>query len=353
MDQAIEKESSSLLYTCSFVPEEIIMSLGFMPRRLIPSTSQTINDSYLHPNTCRLIKNYLAAGFKQKSDGNAGIILANSCDGIRKLYDVWKDLIPETPPFFLDVPKKTDPDSVNFFASELRRLTHKLEHDLSSSIPATTENLNAAIKTCNVVRRQMATAFDLQNKAIPLASGHEIFKLCQAQMTSNNGNFEQVTEYMVTMSEDHTSSLTGKRFILSGSVMADPTIISLIEGYGAIVVALDICNGARHYENLVEEDRADSFQSLAKRYLNKESCARINDFEARFERLRRLVKEKKADGVLYSPAKFCELFQFDVPLLHKRCKEAGIPLLILENDCEWKNLGQVKTRIEAFLEMTS
>jgi len=125
----------------------------------------------------------------------------------------------------------------------------------------------------------------------------------------------------------------------------------MIEDAGGRVVAIDTCLGARHYDGLVAENASDPMRAVAERYLTKASCARMEGIEERVERLKRLAADSGADGVIYSLVKFCDTHLYDVPSMQDACRRAGIPFLFLENDYEWSGLGQMKTRVEAFLAM--
>ena len=79
--------SRTVLFTCSYVPEEIITAAGFVPRRVLPDAAPSDADGYVHPNTCGLLKSLLATGLAAKPGEAAGIVFANSCDGARRLYE--------------------------------------------------------------------------------------------------------------------------------------------------------------------------------------------------------------------------------------------------------------------------
>ena len=83
MNRAIESGPQSILYTCSYVPEEIILASGFQPRRFLPEGCST--DASVHPNTCGYVKSMLEAALEGKASEAAGIIIANSCDAMRRL----------------------------------------------------------------------------------------------------------------------------------------------------------------------------------------------------------------------------------------------------------------------------
>jgi benzoyl-CoA reductase/2-hydroxyglutaryl-CoA dehydratase subunit BcrC/BadD/HgdB len=117
------------------------------------------------------------------------------------------------------------------------------------------------------------------------------------------------------------------------------------------VAALDLCIGARHYDTLVDEDTADPFKALAKRYLTRTPCARMMGFEEQYLHLQELCGQFAAQGIICSHVKYCDPLLYHLPLIEQRLREQGIPFLALENDYTWDDLGQTKTRVETFIAM--
>ena len=64
----------------------------------------------------------------------------------------------------------------------------------------------------------------------------------------------------------------------------------------------------------------------------------------------RLAKEYKADGVIHYNLQFCHTYANEAYLVEKRLEKEGIPVLRIETDYSSEDAGQLKTRIEAFLE---
>jgi benzoyl-CoA reductase/2-hydroxyglutaryl-CoA dehydratase subunit BcrC/BadD/HgdB len=169
-------------YTCSYVPEEIILAAGLDPRRVIPEARPSEADAYMHPNTCYYVKSLLASGLAEAGSGTDAIVFANSCDGMRRLNDVWKEYVEAVPAFFIDVPKKRDPASIDFLASELRRFADNLEEAFPGS-RVTDESLGEAIGVCNNVRLLMDEVFRLQgdeNSGIYKAMKTRASRACQS-----------------------------------------------------------------------------------------------------------------------------------------------------------------------------
>ncbi|MDY6833456.1 MAG: 2-hydroxyacyl-CoA dehydratase family protein, partial [Chloroflexota bacterium] len=80
-------------------------------------------------------------------------------------------------------------------------------------------------------------------------------------------------------------------------------------------------------------------------------CARMTGLEQRFQQVKELIQQYAIDGVVYSVVRLCDQHLWDAPYFEERLDAEGVPLLVLENEYLWHNIGQIRTRIEAFVEM--
>ena len=338
-------------FACSYVPEEIVMAAGLHPRRMIPQARPSEADPYLHPNTCGYIKSLLASLIAAGDSEMGGFVFVNSCDSMRRLHDIWNAHAGTVPRFFIEVPKKRDPDSIDFFASELRRFATSLEEQIPGA-RLTDDSLRAAIKACNHVRRLVQEILLRQRDGSLTVSGSAVFNLCLEEGTSDKTIFAENLRAIVE-GAGRTASAMGPRVVLTGNAIHQPDLLTLIEDAGGAVVGLDTCTAGRHQDRLVVENSDDPVRALAERYLLRAPCARMEGLEERFQYLRDLVIDSKADGIVYSMTKFCDAHAYDVPMMHDGFREAGIPFLFVENNYEWVGLEQTRTRIEGFFEMLS
>lgn len=342
-----ESKPLTAAYACSYVPEEIILAAGMLPKRLIPRARPAHADGSIYPNTCHYIKSLLVEGLSGTISADL-FIIANSCDGMRRLHDLWGEYVKSVPALFLDVPKRKDTDSIDFFSSELRALAGKLERQ-AGGVSVADVRLNEAIAACNHVRTLMheverrqaqpnsdvdvAAAFDLYREAARLHPFEAARKL----------------ENFLSVLRQKTSGCENSRVIVAGNVINRPDLLELVQSAGGRVTAIDTCLGARHFDGLVQEDSPDPLRALAERYLTKASCPRMEGIAERAARLQQMAADSHAGGIIYSTVKFCDPHLYDVPFLQDYFQEVGIPFLHLENDYEWSGLSQMQVRVEAFL----
>ena len=148
---------------------------------------------------------------------------------------------------------------------------------------------------------------------------------------------------------------TAPRILISGSPMAIPNwkLHHLIESAGAVVVCEESCIGTRAFSDLVDESGKTldtQLKNISDRYMNIH-CACFTPNDERLDDVVRLAKEYKADGVIHYNLQFCHTYANEAVKMEKTLEKAGIPLLRIETDYSDEDAGQLRTRIDAFLEM--
>jgi benzoyl-CoA reductase/2-hydroxyglutaryl-CoA dehydratase subunit BcrC/BadD/HgdB len=64
-----------------------------------------------------------------------------------------------------------------------------------------------------------------------------------------------------------------------------------------------------------------------------------------------MVEDYQVDGIIYHVLKGCIIYDFEIHRVERVMKEKGIPLLRVETDYNPEDVEQLRTRIEAFIEM--
>jgi benzoyl-CoA reductase/2-hydroxyglutaryl-CoA dehydratase subunit BcrC/BadD/HgdB len=145
------------------------------------------------------------------------------------------------------------------------------------------------------------------------------------------------------------------RILITGTPMAIPNwkLHHIIETAGAAVVVEELCTGTRYFENLVDESATTiegQVRALAERYM-KTNCACFTPNPGRIEDVVRLAKEYNVDGIIDTNLQFCNLYSTESYLVKQKLDELGIPVLHIETDYSENDFEQLRTRVEAFLEI--
>ena len=137
-----------------------------------------------------------------------------------------------------------------------------------------------------------------------------------------------------------------------GSLLDDPKYLEVIENLGGLVVNDLLCFGTSTFWSSVDEKSHDPLEALARYHLNERiPCMRmVGRYSSRLDFIKDIVKTFKVDGVICERIKFCDIWGSESVLLKHSLHELDIPILVLEREYLTSGLGQLKTRVQAFLE---
>ena len=136
------------------------------------------------------------------------------------------------------------------------------------------------------------------------------------------------------------------------SVMGNWKVHHLAESSGAAIVADESCTGIRYFEHLVDEAAPGldaQLTAIADRYL-KTNCSCFTPNNERLDDVKRLARDFKVDGVLQYVLQYCHTYNVEAMRVDAALKTAGIPSLKIVTDYSEEDSGQLRTRVEAFLE---
>ena len=143
------------------------------------------------------------------------------------------------------------------------------------------------------------------------------------------------------------------RILITGCPIGGATekVIRAVEDNGGVVVTYENCSGAKSIDKLVDEDNPDVYDALARRYLNI-GCSVMTPNPNRLELLGRLIDEYKVDGVVEMTLQACHTYNVETLAIRRFVNEKkGLPYINVETDYSQADIGQLNTRIAAFIEM--
>jgi benzoyl-CoA reductase/2-hydroxyglutaryl-CoA dehydratase subunit BcrC/BadD/HgdB len=346
---------------CVFVPEEIVWAAGGIPIGLCAGTQFSIPaaEAVLPRNTCPLIKS--SFGFKiaricpyvQVSDLIVG---ETTCDGKKKMYEILSEYAPV---YVMDVPNKKSKKGRELWLEEVKIFKDVIEKLTGKKVTAA--NLRQAIAMVNERRRAFQRLSNLRKASPAPISGKDALLATQVSFYDDAKREIQMVNALCDELDKRVKAGQGvapasaPRILISGSPMAIPNwkLHHIIETAGAVVVCEESCTGTRFFSDLVEETDgsvSDQLKAIADRYLNIH-CACFTPNEERLDDIVRLAKEYGAYGVIHYNLQFCHTYATEAARVEKRLEAEGIPLLRIETDYSDEDSGQLKSRVEAFLEM--
>lgn len=343
-----DKKRPLVGWTCTYLPLEILEAGGLGAYRVLPEPSSEKADAYLDPNFCSLIKALLGSAVEGKYSFLSGIIVVNTCDGMRRLYDAWQFYCPPGFGYLLDLPRVIRNSSLTWFKQSLEELITHIEEHFQVNI--TGERLTTALEQANATRGLLNRLFSLQGKGDPPLGYGDILDIIVQRWRQPREVFNRALELFITRLESlERIPPKGPNIMVVGSPLDGSPLVRLVEDLGGKVVDSDLCTGGRFVEEIPLSP--DPLTALARGYLEKTPCARMNDTEARISRLKGKLKNSSAQGVIYSSLKFCDPYLYEWPALHETLRQMDIPSLFIEWDYTGRISGGVRTRVQAFLEM--
>ena len=147
---------------------------------------------------------------------------------------------------------------------------------------------------------------------------------------------------------------SAKRILVTGCPIGGvlDKVVNSIENNGGAVVCFENCGGIKPVRSLVDENSDDIVKAIADRYLNI-GCSIMSPNLKRTEMLSDLLKEFRIEGVIEVVLQACHTYNVETRAVKKLVNDAGLPYMALETDYSKSDLGQIKTRISAFIEMIS
>ncbi len=343
---------------CTYFPQEVAMAMGAATVSLCSTSDETIAEAEkeLPKNLCPLIKS--SYGFA-KTDKcpffyfSDVVVGETTCDGKKKMYELMGEF-KET--YIMELPNTQREDALNLWRNEMIRFKEYLEEKFNVTI--TEDDIRQAIKTNNEARLALRRLYQVMRHDPAPISGYDLFKvLYGSTFKFNRGLIAGEVNALVDKIEKEYAE--GKmqpkkpRILVTGCPIGGATekVIRAIEDNGGIVVTYENCGGAKSIDKLVDEDDPDVYGALAKRYLNI-GCSVMTPNPNRLELLGRLIDEYKVDGVVEMTLQACHTYNVETFGIRRFVnEEKKLPYINVETDYSQADIGQLNTRITAFLEM--
>lgn len=333
---------------CSYVPVEIVHSMGILPVRLWGRADDVDEaDSLMQPFICPPVRHLMALGLEGSYDFLDGLVHCYTCDATCGLYNIWARNM--RPGFFhlISLPYMDIAESRRYARAEFESFISGLEAFAGREFSP--DGLQRSVDLYAGARSLISEAYRLKSSGVPLdyADVHRM-SLCLHTLP---------LETTLPLLEDCLEEARGmepetggrKRILLSGSVLFDTDLVEFVESNGGTIVADDTCFGRRLVKDNPGE-APDPLDALTAYYLGRTPCASRADFPARRAALLEAVERFEVEAVMFVHQKFCDPHLSDHPFMKEVLSEAGVPSMQLELEGESFN-SQIRTRVEGFLEM--
>lgn len=345
---------------CSFTPVEILDAAGLHSVNLCGTSDKTIinSESDLPKNLCPLIKSSYGAAISDKSGYTyfSDIIIGETtCDGKKKMYELLSELKDI---HIMQLPQGIDRSySSLMWEKEVRLLIKILEEKFGIEI--TEEKLRKSTSFRNKFRSLYDELLKLSKLEPPAITGFDLYKILEGYRFNFDldEEYKQLEELIHKIKKKYEEGVRpvdnkAKRILITGCPLGGvlDKVINTIESSDGVVVCFDNCGGIKPIRNKVDENSDDIVKAISDRYLNI-GCSVMTPNPKRMELLPELVEEFKVDGVIEVILQTCHPYSIESREVKKLITDTGIPYMALETDYSESNIGQIKTRIAAFMEI--
>lgn len=328
-------------YTCSYVPEELIISAGLQPYRVpnIGANMSALVPSFVCPFASATLETML-----RLEDFFSGFVIAHTCDPMWRLYDILKKKISK-PLFLLRVPHNTDNElSLDFFRMELIRFKKFLEKNFEAKI--NNGALFSSIELCNESRDLLKSIYVLNSGGKYKINAFDRFHLVLASMWMPKPEYNAQIK---ALNFNDGETYGNVRLHLNGTAIYDLVLIKTIEESGGFAASDDLCTGSRYFWSNVEKSE-DPISALSHRYLKRTPCPSQAPLEQRLEYINFMIKEFKVQGVITFAERFCDPILYDSVHIRNMLTKNGIPTMVIDYENPAQEIARIKTRVEAFIE---
>jgi len=350
--------------TCIHAPEELIYAMGATPVRLCNGSYHydQIGGDFMPAKSCSLVKATLGMLSSENAVPRVGkldlVVNPTTCDQKKKASAMIEGMGYKVYDLELPPAKESEESrlywqrSVRQFAARLRELTgNKLTRKNLKGAMARTARAQTAFRTLHNFRKSSPAVF----------LGKDAFLVTNAFFFDD---IERWTEAVEQLNAElaqrqqagfQAAQRKAPRILFTGSPPIFPNLKLplLIEEAGGVVVADETCSANRMLYDMTAVDEwlvNDMVDGLADRYLKPCTCPIFTRNDDRQRRLLELAESFAVDGVVYQAFAGCQVYEMEQRSIADALNAKGIPMLYVETDYSPDDVGQLSTRVEAFLE---
>ena len=362
---AREQGKKCVSYICENSPEPLLNLDGcFSVRLRAPRTgSMEMATYYMTSFLCEYSRALLERAIEGGFNFSDCLIAPDGCSMINRCaenMELLHTMDKGKEHFFyehMEIPMKADDNGLNLYVLQCKNhiLTPLKEH---FGIDVSDAAIRKAVAEHNRVCELIRAIGEFRKGDKPTITGYEYSVITMATYAAPKAmlidKLEETLEELKTREPDVKSPYR-VRVALVGSEIDDPDFIKLVEETGAFVCVDRYCYGSfPGRDPIILTDDEDALTQICRQYMYRGQCPRYMNTAKLLERrsyVDELAKEYAADGILYEQVKFCDPWAYDRMLgSHIMRNEYGYPVLSIDRPYTVSGIGQLRTRIQAFIE---
>ncbi len=362
--ESIERDGVRVGTTCIHAPEELIYALGATPVRLCNGSYHydQIGADFMPAKSCSLVKATLGMLSSPNAIPRLGrldlIVNPTTCDQKKKSSAMMAGMGHTVYDLELPPAKESEQSRV-YWQRSVREFALRL-HELTGK-KLTRKNLMAAMARTGRAQAAFRALHNFRRQAPSLILGKDVFLVTNAYFFADIDDWIDAVEKLnAELAARQAAGFCAAqkkapRILFTGSPPIFPNLKLplVIEQSGGVVVADETCSANRMLYDMTSVDEwlvNDMVDSLADKYLKPCTCPIFTNNDDRIRRLLELAKGFAADGVVYQTFAGCQVYEMEQKSVGEVLNREGIAMLYVETDYSHDDMGQLSTRIEAFIE---
>ena len=351
-----EKEKKPVAgYFCNTVPEELLLACGVHPVRLCSADSHCAEcgEEAIPGDICPMVKAACGDFFHDFNRMMDLLIIPATCDGRVKLAEILSPVAKDI--YFIDIPRNTDYlENVNIWEKEYTKFFDYLKSKFKVK-PARREILDACIQTKERTR-MYRKIYEARAKKPGIMNAFDYFIMANSSFFLSPAEWTEKASLLYGEISGREQEPGRKKILLAGSPVVFPNfkILDILGDAGCCVSADVVCSAyGRLYDpvEIDEETESGIIRALSLKYVAPSICPCFVGIDKLINTVLDSVERYGLDGVIYYNIRLCQVFEMASGVLRSVLKDRDIPFLFLKTDFSKEDTGQLKTRVEAFMEM--
>lgn len=336
-------------YFCTYTPVEMVHAAGFVPARILGGGRPIERAAALTPTfLCPYMRQALERALRGEYGFLEGVVQGYTCDVACGMLNIWELNVPGQIYHAVPLPYVDSPEARTFLRAALGELAEKL-NGIGGRM--NDENLAASLDLYEAIRKRSLELYERRFEGRLPLSAAELLTVVQAGLVTPPEDYLPMLEDLAaSLEEVPRKEGKGVPVLVSGSVIEEPRVLEILEASGGRVVGDDLCTGWRGFSPPGGQGE-DPVDRLMDRHFARFPCPSRMKAQDRAPILVRLVKRSGAKGVVFFLQKFCTPHLADLPVVLGTLQAGGIRGLVVETEETGFNEGQLRTRLETFLEM--
>ncbi|MBN2419197.1 MAG: 2-hydroxyacyl-CoA dehydratase [Deltaproteobacteria bacterium] len=344
---------------CSYFPREVAWAAGAITVGLCGTTEGPIEaaEQVLPADQCPMVK----ATYGRAINNTCPIfpladciVAETTCDGRKKMYEL---LSRYTPMHVMDLPQKPDdPEAKAHWRGEIEKMKGFIEYQLGTKI--TSDALSKAIEQGNRERELLTEIHECRKISPPPIMGLDLVSLSTKMGYSvDRGEYlNQIKNVLHELkrrieNKEYACDKSRPRILWTGlgNSLGCDKVLRLVEELGGVVVCQEGCGGYTRLMDPIDVNK-DPLEAIAERYL-RVTCSCMTPNNQRFTDIDYLIREFNIEGVIDLTWQSCHTFNIESYRVGELVKgKYGLPFLHIVTDYSQSDIGQLRLRIEGFME---